>query len=47
MLRNSQSAECDYRLVLYGDLTLRGALERMSEQESDLEPVYRELENAF
>ena len=42
-----RSAECDYRLVLYGDLTLLGALERMSEQERDLEPVCRELENAF
>lgn len=38
-----RSRDCDYRLVVYGDMTLAGALEKLSQGDVALEGVYKRL----
>ncbi len=42
-----RSGDCEYRMILYGDLTLMGVLEKMADQDNDLEGIYQELKDAF
>ncbi len=42
-----RSGDCEYRMILYGDLTLMGALEKMADEDNDLEGIYQELKDAF
>lgn len=42
-----RSAECEYRMIVYGDMTLLGALEKMGDHDHYLQKVYEELKNDF
>ncbi len=41
------SSDCDYKYIVYGDLTLMGALEIMGRHDSETQRLYEELKNAF
>lgn len=42
-----RSKECDFKLVIYGDMTLMGALSMMAEKDKDIEGIYADLKNSF
>ncbi len=42
-----RSGDCEYRMILYGDLSLIGALEKMADEDKALESIYQELKDAF
>jgi type-F conjugative transfer system pilin assembly protein TrbC len=42
-----RSADCDYKYVVYGDISLMGALEVMGRHDSEAQRLYEELLNAF
>jgi len=42
-----RSDDCEFKMILYGDLTLIGALESMSDRDSDIEKIYKELKDVL
>ncbi|OGW23083.1 MAG: hypothetical protein A2X55_08905 [Nitrospirae bacterium GWB2_47_37] len=42
-----RSADCDYKYVVYGDISLIGALEVIGRHDSEAQRLYEELNNAF
>jgi type-F conjugative transfer system pilin assembly protein TrbC len=45
-----RSKDCDYKYILYGDLSLMGALEimaRNNNQDKDINQIYEDMRNAF
>jgi hypothetical protein len=49
-LNRFRSKDCDYKYILYGDLSLMGALEIMAinnNQDKDINQIYEDMRNAF